>query len=169
MLDDVLGIFSDSPKPDSAKQAASAPNKGASPEQETPSDTPAVYEARSDNTDLNHWLSAYLDERGVRDVAVFSLDGEVVGGRCEIDPRALRAALEELEESFISLGSELALGDIRLYSVELDGQVLVAARPTSEYSLAIILDVPSVLSLVMNRLRRDIPRVSEILSGPAFA
>lgn len=165
VLDDVLGIFGDK----SQQAPAPPPSQAAPPAKAAAERAPEVRETRSDNTALNRWLDAYLDERGVRDVAIFTPEGDLLSGRCEFKPRTLRAAIDELEENFGLIGEELGLGGIRLLSVEMLGKVLVVVKPVDDYPIAIVIDTPSVLSLVLNRLRRDIPKVSEILSGPAFA
>ena len=111
---------------------------------------------------LDGWLDSYLEEPGVRCAAIFS-GAELLAGRLMADPAAVRAALTELADRLTQLGGRLTLGVPRLLTLELSQQSVVVVRPTPAYWLLIVLDVPTGLSLVLHKLRRELPALSAML------
>jgi len=142
-IDDLLGLF-DAPSPE-----------------------PVLVRGR--HPALDDWLDSYLSAPGVRCAAILSAS-EMLAGRlaspseknpapsCEYPQEALR----ELIARITQLGDRLALGAPRLLTLELSKQSVVV-QPALSCQLVIVLDVPTGLSLVLHKLRRELPALSTIL------
>jgi hypothetical protein len=142
-IDDLLGLF-DAPNP-------------------APKLEPVLVRGR--HPALDNWLDSYLSEPGVRCAAILSAS-EMLAGRLatpsEKNPAPVQAALRELSGRLTQLGDRLALGAPRLLTLELSKQSVVV-QPVQNYLLVIVVDVPTGLSLVLHKLRRELPALSSIL------
>lgn len=142
-IDDLLGLF-DAPSP-------------------APKREPVVVRGR--HPALDNWLDNYLSEPGVRCAAILSA-AEMLAGRLESpsekNPAPVQAALRELIGRLTQLGDRLALGAPRLLTLELSKQSVVV-QPALTCLLVIVLDVPTGLSLVLHKLRRELPALTAIL------
>lgn len=142
-IDDLLGLF-DAPNP-------------------APKLEPVLVRGR--HPALDNWLDSYLSEPGVRCAAILSAS-EMLAGRLatpsEKNPAPVQAALRELSGRLTQLGDRLALGAPRLLTLELSKQSVVV-QPALTYLLVIVVDVPTGLSLVLHKLRRELPALSTIL------
>jgi chromosome segregation protein len=132
-------------------------------------DEPAetVFSVQSKHQNLNDWSAGYALERGVRGVAVFSLRGEMVVGQVDVPAEKLQDSLSEVSLHLATLGQELALGRQLLMTLEMFNHTVVAAWPTPQHYLLIIINEPSALSLVLHKLRRDLPTVGSWLASTA--
>lgn len=158
VLDDVLSIFGTSDASPSEALTDSEPEKERT-----------LTEVRSGNQVLNEWVDDYLEERGIRGAIVFNSKGDVLAGRTLLEPKTLFDAVKNLEEDWRSLGQELDVGVPELLTIEVDDDIMIIAFPSSHDCIVILLEMPSMLNLILNKLRRDIPAISDILSGPAFS
>jgi hypothetical protein len=77
----------------------------------------------------------------------------------------LQLALAEVSDSMTTMGQELSLGKQFLMTLEMFRHTLVFAWPTKTHHLVIIINDPSVLSLVLHKLRRDLPMLGSWLSN----
>ncbi|HEX7022258.1 MAG TPA: hypothetical protein VF171_05325 [Trueperaceae bacterium] len=160
MLDDILGSFGAQPKP--------APPVVPEPAAPAPSAT-VVTKVKSRNQPLDAWLDAYLNERGVRGAATFGEGGRMLAGRLEVDPQAFGSALDMLAGDVAAMGGELGMGCHSMVTLETPGHILIFAWPTPQHGLVLDLDMPAMLNLILGKLRRDLPELVHIFSGPAFA
>ena len=132
-------------------------------------DTSQLTQVRSDHEELNNWLDGCLQDEGVRDAVIFSPTGEVLSGCTLLEPHDLFNTLKKLGDNWRTLGQELTLGNDQLFTIETPRLALVASYPKDDYSTALILDDPSTLSNVLNKVRTDLPAINEILSGSDFS
>jgi len=123
----------------------------------------------SSDPHLDSWLERFLQERGVRGAAVFDYQGTMVAGAVPIQPASLSQALFTFERDLEGISQELQCGDIRLFTLEAGGTILISAWPLPKFRIVLLLDAPSVLSLVLHKLRRSLDELCDILNGPAFA
>ncbi len=152
-LDDFFGVF------DGEEKSSVSFNL------EEPSET--VFSVQSKHQNLNDWSAGYANERGVRGVAVFSLKGEMVVGQIDVPAEKLQASIGEVSMHLATLGQELLLGRQLLMTLEMFNHTVVAAWPTPQHYLLIIINEPSALSLVLHKLRRDLPTVGNWLASAA--
>jgi chromosome segregation protein len=148
-LDDLFGVFDGEEKTDvdiSPEEAAET-----------------VFSVQSKHQNLNDWSAGYSSERGVRGVAIFSLKGEMVVGQVDVPAEKLQSSLSELTQHLATLGQELVLGRQLLMTLEMFNHTVVAAWPTPQHYLLVIINEPSALSLVLHKLRRDLPSVGNWL------
>jgi chromosome segregation protein len=129
--------------------------------------TETVFSVQSKHQNLNDWSAGYAGERGVRGVAVFSLKGEMVVGQVDVSAEQLQSSLSEVSLHLATLGQELLLGRQLLMTLEMFNHTIVAAWPTPQHYLLIIINDPSALSLVLHKLRRDLPTVGNWLASAA--
>lgn len=148
-LDDIFGFFDGETKP---------------VVEDTPHLESNVTTIHSQQQALNDWFSGYTSERGVRGLAVFSDQGNMVLGQLDVPVDKLQLALAEVSESMRSMGQELSLGKQFLMTLEMFRHTLVLAWPTKTHHLIVILNDPSVLSLVLHKLRRDLPLLGSWLN-----
>lgn len=148
-LDDLFGVFDGEEKADVELTP------------EEPAET--VFSVQSKHQNLNDWSTGYSSERGVRGVAVFSLKGEMVVGQVDVPAEKLQSSLSELTQHLSTLGQELVLGRQLLMTLEMFNHTVVAAWPTPQHYLLVIINEPSALSLVLHKLRRDLPSVGNWL------
>ncbi|MBS3934053.1 MAG: hypothetical protein KGZ35_06835 [Truepera sp.] len=136
-IDDLLGLF-DAPSPE-----------------------PVVVRGR--HPALDDWLDSYLSVPGVRCAAILAAS-EMLAGRLssQQNPAPVQAVLRELIGRLTQLGDRLALGAPRLLTLELSKQSVVV-QPALTCLLVIVLDVPTGLSLVLHKLRRELPALTTIL------
>lgn len=158
VLDDMLNLFG-SPD-DTANEPAEA-------EPQQPERT--LTEVRSGNQVLNEWVDDYLEERGIRGAIVFNSQGDVLAGRTLLEPEPLFTNVRLLENDWRHLGKELDVGVPELLTIEVEENIMIIAFPSSHDCIVILLEMPSMLNLILNKLRRDIPAISDLLTGPAFA
>ena len=156
VLDGLLGIFSDAPATEAEPVLPSVSEPVAEPE---------LTDIRSDNQALNRWINSYLMERGVRDVALFDAAGALLAGRLRLDVAAFSNAVKQLDGDVQALGDELGLHKRQLVTMELKKHVLVLAWPTPQVQLMLLLDQPSLLSMVLHKLRQDMPEMTASLYG----
>jgi chromosome segregation protein len=154
-LDDFFGVFDGEEKP-TVDFALEEP-------------TETVFSVQSKHQNLNDWSTGYASERGVRGVAVFSLKGEMVVGQVDVPADKLQEAISEASVHLATLGQELMLGRQLLMTLEMFNHTVVAAWPTPQHYLLIIINEPSALSLVLHKLRRDLPTVGNWLASAAVA
>jgi chromosome segregation protein len=152
-LDDFFGVFDGEEK----STTTFAP--------EEPTET--VFSVQSKHQNLNDWSASYAGERGVRGVAVFSLKGEMVVGQVDVPAEQLQTSLSEVSLHLATLGQELSLGRQLLMTLEMFNHTVVAAWPTPQHYLLVIINDPSALSLVLHKLRRDLPTVGSWLASTA--
>jgi chromosome segregation protein len=148
-LDDLFGVFDGEEKTDVdiiAEETAET-----------------VFSVQSKHQNLNDWSASYSNERGVRGVAVFSLKGEMVVGQIDVAAEKLQSSLSEITQHLSTLGQELVLGRQLLMTLEMFNHTVVAAWPTPQHYLLVIINDPSALSLVLHKLRRDLPSVGNWL------
>ncbi len=126
-------------------------------------------EVISKNEVLSKLLSSYLGDDGVRDAVIFSPTGEMLGGYTLLEPKELFTTLKKVENDWQALGNELTLGNTKFFTIETPKFAFITSHPKGGYSTAIVLDKPSTLNSILNRMRSDLPTISEVLSGPAFA
>jgi chromosome segregation protein len=150
-LDDFFGVFDGEEK----SEVAVVPDE--------PTET--VFSVQSKHQNLNDWSTGYAAERGVRGVAIFSLQGEMVVGQVDVPAEKLQDALTEVSQHLSSLGQELMLGRQLLMTLEMFNHTVIAAWPTPQHYLLIIVNEPSALSLVLHKLRRDLPSVGNWLAS----
>jgi chromosome segregation protein len=148
-LDDLFGVFDGEEKTDVELI----------PEETTET----VFSVQSKHQNLNDWSASYSSERGVRGVAVFSLKGEMVVGQVDVPTEKLQDSLTEITQHLSTLGQELVLGRQLLMTLEMFNHTVVAAWPTPQHYLLVIINDPSALSLVLHKLRRDLPSVGNWL------
>jgi hypothetical protein len=134
---------------------------------EEPAET--VFSVQSKHQNLNDWSTGYASERGVRGVAVFSFKGEMVVGQVDVSAEKLQEAISEASLHLATLGQELMLGRQLLMTLEMFNHTVIAAWPTPQHYLLIIINEPSALSLVLHKLRRDLPTVGNWLASAAVA
>jgi hypothetical protein len=149
-LDDIFGIFDGEAKPD--LDLNSEPDS-------------KITTIHSQHQTLNDWFSGYTSERGIRGLAIFTDQGEMTLGQLDIPEDRLQLALAEVGESIITIGNELSLGKQFLMTLEMFRHTMIFAWPTHTHHLVIILNDPSVLSLVLHKLRRDLPMLGSWLSN----
>ena len=149
-LDDIFGFFDGETKP--TIETVSEPESN-------------VVTIHSQHQTLNDWFSGYTSERGVRGLAIFSDQGDMVLGQLDIPADRLQLALAEMGDSLTTVGQELSLGKQFLMTLEMFRHTLVFAWPTKTHHLIIIINDPSVLSLVLHKLRRDLPMLGSWLSS----
>jgi chromosome segregation protein len=150
-LDDFFGVFDGEEK------------SNVNLDLEEPKET--VFSVQSRHQNLNDWSVGYASERGVRGVAIFSLQGEMVVGQLDVPAEQLQRSLSEVSLHLATLGQELALGRQLLMTLEMFSHTVIAAWPTPQHYLLIIINDPSALSLVLHKLRRDLPSVGNWLVG----
>jgi chromosome segregation protein len=148
-LDDLFGVFDGEEKTDVDLTL-----------EET---TETVFSVQSKHQNLNEWSTSYGNERGVRGVAIFSLKGEMVVGQVDVPAEKLQSSLSEITQHLSTLGQELALGRQLLMTLEMFNHTVIAAWPTPQHYLLVIINEPSALSLVLHKLRRDLPSVGNWL------
>jgi hypothetical protein len=122
-----------------------------------------VFSVQSRHQNLNDWSTSYANERGVRGVAIFTLQGEMVVGQVDVPAEQLQRSLSEVSLHLATLGQELALGRQLLMTLEMFSHTLIAAWPTPQHYLLVIINEPSALSLILHKLRRDLPSVGNWL------
>ena len=149
-LDDIFGFFDGETKP--TIETISEPESN-------------VVTIHSQHQTLNDWFSGYTSERGVRGLAIFSDQGDMVLGQLDIPTDRLQLAVAEMSDSLTTVGQELTLGKQFLMTLEMFRHTLVFAWPTKTHHLIIIINDPSVLSLVLHKLRRDLPMLGSWLSS----
>ncbi|MEM7735693.1 MAG: hypothetical protein AAF267_07860 [Deinococcota bacterium] len=154
-LDDMLGVLG-------GDSVASAPIEA------SPVDS-NIIEISSDSQPLNTWLEDYLTESDISSAAVFAGSGELLSGRISLNPNTTTSSLDALHGHLRSLGDELSLGAMRYVTVETPKGIMVAAWPDAEHVFAVVLDTPANLSLVLNKLRRGLDSLTDILGGAALA
>ncbi|MGL4611818.1 MAG: hypothetical protein ACRCYY_19425 [Trueperaceae bacterium] len=152
-LDDFFGVFDGEEKNDVALHLEEV--------KET------VFSVQSRHQNLNDWSSSYANERGVRGVAIFSLQGKMVVGQIDVPAETMQRSLSEVSLHLATLGQELALGRQLLMTLEMFSHTVVAAWPTPQHYLLVIMNDPSALSLVLHKLRRDLPSVGNWLASTA--
>jgi chromosome segregation protein len=148
-LDDLFGVFDGEEKSDVDLTI------------EEPAET--VFSVQSKHQNLNDWSTSYGNERGVRGVAIFSLKGEMVVGQVDVPAEKLQSSLSEITQHLSTLGQELTLGRQLLMTLEMFNHTVIAAWPTPQHYLLVIINEPSALSLVLHKLRRDLPSVGNWL------
>ncbi len=153
VLDDFFGVF-DGEEKNSVDLSLEEP-------------TETVFSVQSKHQNLNDWSAGYAGERGVRGVAIFSLKGEMVVGQVDVPAEKLQDSLSEVSLHLATLGQELVLGRQLLMTLEMFNHTVVAAWPTPQHYLLIIINDPSALSLVLHKLRRDLPTVGNWLASAA--
>ncbi len=154
-LDDMLGVLG-------------GDNVAAAPVDSAPASS-NVIEISSDSQPLNAWLEDYLSESDISSAAVFAGSGELLSGRINLNPITTTSSLDALQSHLGSLGDELSLGAMRYVTVETPQGIMVAAWPDSEHVFTVVLDTPTNLSLVLNKLRRGLDSLTDILGGAALA
>lgn len=160
VLDDLLGPLG-IPDPPASREEPSE-TEAAPAEWE-----PQEVEGRDARVDA--WLGTLLAERGVETAALVSETGELLSGRLVAPPAVSDAPLAEFERFALDLSAQLRLGSAELATLELPAGTLIVVWPADGYRLLIVLTEPSALSLVLHRLQRDLGRLRELLSDPAFA
>jgi chromosome segregation protein len=149
-IDDMLGLLGgDEPKPEDEQAGTALPPSGEARD---------THEARSENPKLNAWVDSYLAEEGMASLALLDREGRLVAGRLKATPGEARAALDRLMADLDALGLELGRGAPQLATLELGGSAVIASRPIGKYRLLAVLDAPSALSRVLDRLRRELAR-----------
>lgn len=152
-LDDFFGVF------DGEEKSSVALNL------EEPAET--VFSVQSKHQNLNDWSASYAAERGVRGIAVFSLKGEMVVGQVDVPAEKLQSSISEVSHHLATLGQELSLGRQLLMTLEMFNHTVIAAWPTPQHYLLVIINEPSALSLILHKLRRDLPTVGNWLASAA--
>lgn len=153
-LDDMLGVLG-------GDSVAAAPV-------DTAPASSNVIEIYSDSQPLNSWLEDYLSETDISSAAVFAGSGEMLSGRMSLNPSTTTNSLDALHGHLRSLGDELSLGAMRYVTVETPQGIMVAAWPNTDHVFAVVLDTPANLSLVLNKLRRGLDSLTDILGGAAL-
>ena len=128
-----------------------------------------VFSNEHSNQALNEWLNDYLKDDGVRDAVTFNSEGEILSGSTLLEPKELFNTLKRLENNWQALGEELTLGQNQLLTIETSKLTFIASYPKENYSTAIVLDKPSNLTATLEKMRGNLPLISEILSDPSFA
>ncbi len=149
-LDDIFGFFDGESKPHI---------------EDAPEPQSNITTIHSQHQTLNEWFGGYTSERGVRGLAIFSDQGEMVLGQLDVPADRLQLALAEMSDSMTVIGQELSLGKQFLMTLEMFRHTLIFAWPTKTHHLVIIVNDPSVLSLVLHKLRRDLPMLGSWLSN----
>ena len=172
VLDDILGIFGDEPAP--AGEPAAEVSVVLLPAVEAVEIVPAIpapvdAEVQQGNTPLDSWVNGYLNERGVSGTAVFTSSGKILGGKLHLAADTLSDAIKAFEGDVGGLSQELSLGDAQLVTLEMPGKIMILAWLPSGARTVVLLDNPAMLSLILAKLRRDLPALGDILRGPAFA
>lgn len=114
---------------------------------------------------LDAWLDGFLAEPGVRCAAVVS-PTELLAGKVLTDPDALRSTLSDLLATVAQLGERLQRGALTLITLELPMHSVVLALPTPGTWLFMVLDVPTGLSLILDKLRQELPTLAGYVRGP---
>ncbi|MEJ2359133.1 MAG: hypothetical protein P8Y13_13790 [Deinococcales bacterium] len=140
VLDDVLGLFGE--------------EEGAA----EPADT-------GTSSGIDAVLEPYLNEDEVAGAAVFSAQGESLGGRLPFGVDAAVPLLDALRASAERGAQALNARTPRLATLEYDGGVVVAAWPTVEHTVLIAMRSNADLALLSNRLRRDLDVLAAALTG----
>jgi chromosome segregation protein len=149
-IDDMLGLLGgDEPKPEDENAGVALPAFD---------ETRKAHEARSENPKLNAWVDGYLAEKGMASLALLDRQGRLVAGRLQATPAEAWAALDRLMTELDALGLELGRGAPQLATLELGSSAVIASRPIGKYRLLAVLDAPSALSRVLDRLRRELAR-----------
>ncbi len=128
-----------------------------------------VFSNNHSNQALNEWLADYLKDDGVRDAVIFGLEGEMLSGSTLLEPREFSNTLKRLENNWQALGEELTLGQNQLFTIETPRFTLIVLYPKENYTAAIVLDKPSNLTAILEKLRSNLSLISKTLSDPAFA
>ena len=118
---------------------------------------------------LQSLLEGYLHHPEVRSAAVISNGGELVGGRLEGSPDALHKALEDSEREAGSFGQGRHEDDAAPLVLEVGGNPVIAAWPTEDYRVVLVLTTLGGASSVTARLQGDMEAFGNILRGPMFA
>ena len=170
LLDDVLGIFGSPGTPPPSASSFSAP-RSSPPLAATASATPTSfrYQQHSGQQRLDAWLEDYIASKGIREGAMFTPENSLYCGSLQLSPGPLIGAVVNLEQDLQSLGHELSLGAIQLFSIEAPQGILVILRTPENYRVVLVVSSPAELSLVLNKLRRDAPILSDIIHGTAVA
>ncbi len=162
VIDDVLGLFSPTDSIGEAPQSFGVRDDtletGRVLDDEPPSSTP-----------LTRLVESYFDEQGVQDAVVISTEGKILAGRLSPPLEQFHPALEAYEARVSNLGEQLSLGQLNLLAIEMPTHCLVAAWPTPEHKLLIVLDMPSMLNTILHKTRHDLGPVAAQLSGTAVS
>jgi chromosome segregation protein len=165
VLDDILGIFGG----DMFAEAPAPPAQAAElvePVVEAPAPATRVH---AGGAPLHAWMNGYLNERGVSGTVVISTEGQILGGSPQLMTDGLSKAIRIFEGDISGLSQELGLGSAQLVTIEMPGKIAVLAWVPSGPRIVVLLDNPAMLSLVLTKLRRDLPTLGDVLRGPAFA
>ena len=111
-------------------------------------------------------LNELAAERGVRGAVALRDSGAVATAELSIDMAVLSGALGSLAARLGDLGQALELGAPQQITLESESQVMIAAWPLPNEGLVVVLDDPSVLSLVLHRLRVEEERLRYLLRAP---
>jgi len=115
--------------------------------------------------DLDSWLEQILGEPGVLGGVLLDGQGETVVGKLPPGVRLPDRALFTLEHSLRGIGNRLQQGDPRILILGMAERMLMMAWPTPEHQLLILLGDPSIQSLIVHRLHRDLDALGRLLGG----
>jgi hypothetical protein len=114
---------------------------------------------------LDSLVAGYTQEQGVSGMVIYSRSGEVLSGQFGGAAAPFYEAISDLERHLTLLGNELTYGAKQLLISEMSKHVLIIAWPDAAHIFVIVLDRPSVLSLILHTLRGDLINFAARLSS----